>query len=538
MKYKSFCVFLLQLCICQLQADDSPLTLFTKSREVLNTNPSLAIHYAEQILNRHASDAADERLQTDALLLMAKAEKLLGDFDSSMKFLYDALDMCPEVDKTAKGDIFLQLAFTYTNMADHNKAFEFNDKATALYKSMGDSTRLADCYNVRGLIHCNLHEFTEAEQFFRKSLYLNRKFKNLSSAAANLNNMCLYKGDLKEKLQYINEAISINKNLMAVWSLGENYNNKGKQYFYAGQYENALEALATAMEIAESIPSRELICDNYEYRAWVYYAMKAYKQAYDCQANLLQMRDRLQSAQKLRNIEQGVIQKRLEAKERENHIRAQEYEIRLWHRNSVLLVALLGILLILAAYISLWYKRRKNMELMESRCCLEKSERQIAELMLQQQKQELMSIREEYDINRHELTTFAMFLCSRNEVLEKIREMVKEGYRMDDQHRLAHLKKVNTFIGQTLNNDQANSSLLSNIEEKNAEFIARLTRLHPDLTVGERYLATLLRVNLSTKDIAVLTGRQPKTINMSRYRLRKTLCLDNETDLSEYLQKI
>ena len=36
----------------------------------------------------------------------------------------------------------------------------------------------------------------------------------------------------------INEAIIINKNLNSQWSLGENYNNMGKQYFYAKQYNN------------------------------------------------------------------------------------------------------------------------------------------------------------------------------------------------------------------------------------------------------------------------------------------------------------
>ena len=36
-----------------------------------------------------------------------------------------------------------------------------------------------------------------------------------------------------EKLSLINEAIVINKNLNSQWSLGENYNNMGKQYFYA-----------------------------------------------------------------------------------------------------------------------------------------------------------------------------------------------------------------------------------------------------------------------------------------------------------------
>jgi hypothetical protein len=51
-------------------------------------------------------------------------------------------------------------------------------------------------------------------------------------------------------------------------------------------------------------------------------------------------------------------------------------------------------------------------------------------------------------------------------------------------------------------------------------------------------LATLLRVNLSTKDIAMLTGNMPKTINMNRYRLRKALGLLPEDELTKYLPDI
>ena len=61
---------------------------------------------------------------------------------------------------------------------------------------------------------------------------------------------------------------------------------------------------------------------------------------------------------------------------------------------------------------------------------------------------------------------------------------------------------------------------------------------HPNLTRGEKYLATLLRVNLSPKEIALLTGTLTKTVNMGRYRLRKSLGLDADTDLIPYLQSI
>ena len=101
-----------------------------------------------------------------------------------------------------------------------------------------------------------------------------------------------------------------------------------------------------------------------------------------------------------------------------------------------------------------------------------------------------------------------------------------------------HLKRINAFIKQWQVSDQANSSILQTLNLKNEDFVNRLMKRHPDLTQGERHLAILLRVDISTKDIAMLTGTNPKSVNMNRYRLRKSLELSGETDLVAYLQSI
>ena len=80
--------------------------------------------------------------------------------------------------------------------------------------------------------------------------------------------------------------------------------------------------------------------------------------------------------------------------------------------------------------------------------------------------------------------------------------------------------------------------MMREIEEKYDEFIKRLLKLHPDLTNGERKLATFLRIDLSSKEISLLTGTSIKAISMARYRLRKTLGLDPKDDVVEYLRKL
>ena len=500
-------------------------------------NPKQASYYASQAAALFPEDEPNET-RAQAMLLYCQAEQLLGNFDLSIKNLYDTQKYIAPTNKKQNAQLYSLMGRVYSKLGDYNKAIELNDKATSIFKAIGDSTSIAGCYNERGVMHHFLGEFVVAERFFQRALAINRAQRNLKEIAANLNNLCLYRGDTEEKLTFIQEAITINKNLDAQWALGENYNNMGKQYYYGKRYSQSLEALQKAYEYAHNIGARELICDNYEYSAMVYSAIGDYAQAYKYLEKMYHLRRELQSSNKLRNIEQEISYKRYQDQKYTTEMQEQTYKIEILKRNLWLLGSVLALGIAVSIFLYKWYKRRKDVQLVEARYQLEMSEHEISELKLHQQELELQNVQNALHSSRQEATSFAVFLRSRNELLDKIREMVKEGYKMDAPNLVPHLKRINTFISQCQSGDKTNSALLTNIEDKNNEFLQRLVTLHPKLTQGEKYLATLLRVNLSTKEISMLTGTTPKTINMNRYRLRKSLNLSSEEDLTDYLQNI
>ena len=247
-------------------------SLINKATESLYNNPQQASYYASKVIALFPDERQND-LKARALFYYSQAENLLGNFDASIKSLYDALEYVAPSNKALNGEIQALIGVVYCKLSDYNKAIEMIDKATAIFKSIGDSVSIASCYNNRGIVHYSKNEFDTAEQFLQQALAINRHQKNLRGIAANLNNLCLYQGNFEEKIGLIREAIIINRNLDSQWSLGENYNNMGKQYFYAKQYSNALLALQKAYDAASSINAKELICDNYEYSSWVYEAL-------------------------------------------------------------------------------------------------------------------------------------------------------------------------------------------------------------------------------------------------------------------------
>lgn len=510
------------------------ISLLEKAEQELYTNPQLAVYYT-----LGAQDSIHSALgQAQALYVYAQAEKLLGNFDNCIQALYEAESKLPSKEIKLRGNIYNLMSLGYCNLGDYSKAIDLSNDAIALFQTEQDSLNLALCYNNRGIIHTYINEYQQADRFLKKALELNRSSHDLKRIAANLNNLCLYKGDIKEQLKWINEAIVINKNLNAKWSLSENYNNLGKLYIYAGKYSQAIDALKTAYRIASEVGAKGLMCDNYEYAAQAYNAIGNYQMAYQKQAALTELSKEIQNTNKLRSVEQRIAQEKMSALQQKERQKQQEYEIATLQRNFITFLVIIVLLTVIGTLLFQRYKRKKKLQLLNAQYRIEQSEHEIAKLKMQQQKADLENAQQALETNKQETMNFAVFLQSRNELLDNIQEQVRQSYRMEHSELIAHLKKLNAFIKQYQTTNKANSTTLQTIDEKSQEFLAHLTERHPNLTQGEKHLASLLRVNLSTKEIAMLTGNTPKTINMNRYRLRKSLGLSGEDDLIQYIQSI
>jgi len=68
-------------------------------------------------------------------------------------------------------------------------------------------------------------------------------------------------------------------------------------------------------------------------------------------------------------------------------------------------------------------------------------------------------------------------------------------------------------------------------------FYKKLLDRFPDLTPTERKLCAMLRLGLSSKEIATLTFQNPQSVDVGRYRLRKKLDLSPNENITDFLLK-
>ncbi|MDR1919952.1 MAG: tetratricopeptide repeat protein [Tannerellaceae bacterium] len=512
-------LFVLLLLAGQLYAQEEEVGeqrieyLLSKAEEMLKINPTRAVYYANL--------AIVEAQKTDDKNHIAMGQAILGeaymnqeDYDMGFEALTLAMEVCPPDSSRLQAYIYVHLSASYQKMRDLDKAFTYVDKAIDIYKALNDSLNLARCYNSRGLTYIHLPDNERAEENFKAALAINRSLGNVRAVSANLNNLCLYEGDTEEKISLLREAIAINDSLGNTWSLGENYNNLGTQYYYAHDYAQALEALQLAMEYARSENAQELICDNYRYSSWIYEAQKNYRLAYDNLLKLYRMEQELSVGDEMRQMELNITQKRLRVKEQAMLLQEQAFQIKSLRMQGYIVFLVAGAILLILLYIGFHYRHRKQLQILEARKKLDEQEKELIE---------------------QELTHLAFFIRSRNDMLAHIQAMVKEGYKLSGAEIERHLRSIHTYISQ-FNAQNTEIELL--IDQVNAKFIDKLSQLHPDLSRNEQRLASLLRIGLSTKEIAAIISSTPKTVNMARYRLRKRLGLETDESLTAYMKSI
>lgn len=520
------------------QAESSIKAQLDMAWKIVYSDPTKSIN----IINALLPSLANENLQSyrlQANLTKGRSLLNLGQYELAYETLYTNYEECPASNEDLKMKYAVFLGDTYRSLHLEEKAMEFVHEAIKIAERTNHQSTLALCYNVMGLIHINLNKNKEAEKFFFQALKINKQLKLNKSIASNLNNLCLYPNNTPlEKVKLLEEAIQINTKLGASWSIAENYNNMGVQYLYAKDFKKALACLSISDKIAKTLNAKELISDNHRYRSWVYEAMGNYTEAFKHFKKLYDIETEMLSDKRVSKLESERTNKILAKKQEELHLNQKEYEIKsLKNERIIFLLGAVSILLT-AGFLSFKYKKTRQFERVITLKRLAEKEQELTTLKLQQAEVERKSMETELVHSKNDLTNFACYIKSKNDFLEKLKEDIKQANNMSEEDIKRHLKSIRSNIVQYQNSSNEQNLLIEEIESVNAEFISRLSQKHPDLTKNEKNLASMLRIELSTKDIANIIGSTPKTVNMARYRLRKKLNLDSDEDLSDYMNKI
>ena len=145
------------------------------------------------------------------------------------------------------------------------------------------------------------------------------------------------------------------------------------------------------------------------------------------------------------------------------------------------------------------------------------------------------------EMKKQEVINVALSIVEQREYLESLNQIVTRLSKTDDTKEKDNLiAELKSSSNQRLSYDRDVDSqyFYAQAESLHEDFNAKLSENFPDLTPQERRLATMLRLGFSSKYIATLMNITPKSVEISRYRLRQKLGLSKGDNLVNFIKSI
>lgn len=169
------------------------------------------------------------------------------------------------------------------------------------------------------------------------------------------------------------------------------------------------------------------------------------------------------------------------------------------------------------------FEKQKNLSALETKTVIAENERLNFKL----------------ELRRKELINIALGITEQKKIQEEIYADIKSLKEIDNPDELrSAIDRIEKKLLQKMNYSQELESFYAQIEQLHKDFNIRLSEKFPALTEQERRLTTLLRLGFSTKHIASLMNISPKSVEVSRYRLRNRFGLEREQKLINFIKNI
>jgi tetratricopeptide (TPR) repeat protein/DNA-binding CsgD family transcriptional regulator len=493
---------------------------------------SRAVRYAEDAIG-FAEKTGSKVLVASGMFNAAIVYFSLGIYDTAIKYYFDFIEINRELGNER------EMAFALANigavrlqMKQFDRAEENFHDALSILNSLLERNvdgkpfpEIISFYNNLGIIKKEKGLMNEAIDYYLRGIALARQMNLTNEYVAmlynNLGKVYTDLGKFNEAFDALSKSLEIREKNNDKAGITASYRNIGSYYLSLGNYElsrmNAYKALKYAEEIGATGLQQSIVKLLYEYYKITLNADSALK--YHERMKVLD--DEINAEETLKELTR--LELTAQFKERE-HLQMAE------QKRKELRYTFAGIILILLTLIAglLYYLARGRIK----RLNLEKENADLQSINLQLEKK---SLEKELELKNKELATNVIYQIKKNDLVDEIvQKLMKHG---------PNFKKENQELiyGVIRDLEKAQDASVWNefemrFQHVHNSFYEKLNEINPELTPNERRLCAFLRLNMTTKEIAAITGQSQRSIDVARTRLRKKLNLTNiEQGLVEFL---
>ncbi len=185
--------------------------------------------------------------------------------------------------------------------------------------------------------------------------------------------------------------------------------------------------------------------------------------------------------------------------------------------------------------ISFLFMNRKRKE----KTKLQAYEQRVLQAELEKKAIEEKKLQDEIQLKTASLSKYSLNIAQKNKLLSDLSSTLKKmssRSKMDTQSKIKELAKELDFA---LQQEDEWDEFMHFFEDVHPQFFKDLAKSATSkLSSAELRLAMLLRLNLSSKEIASILRVTPDSVRVARYRLRKKLPINSKQELVHFLMNL
>ncbi|MEI6683958.1 MAG: tetratricopeptide repeat protein [Bacteroidota bacterium] len=490
-----------------------------------------------------AKTAEDQKKIASVFNVIGAIYEETGLWNDALAMYMNSLQLCNTTDnKAGKAKVFNNLGKLYFNRNDLVKAEELFNKAVEINKQLNIRSELFNNYNNLAGVYNRRHNSARALEYALialNQLDINRNFYDLSIVYSNIGSLYQDMGNFPVALSYYQQAAGIQESKSFQEALLRSYMSISSLHQAMHKQDSATYYVARSLDLVEKLnnPSQNLFV--YRTAAKYFEKVKDYRKAYDLYARYLVLNDSLEALNSLNRIEQIQSVYEVINKEKDNKILQQKIilqDLAIQRQRIVLIGA--GTLVLFFIYFLFNIIRQNRREREKNQMIMKQ-----AELLHQQEKNLLISkehtLELELDYKNRQLTSYAMHLARNNEFVIKTTDELKQislGINARDKDRSERVRQMISDLQQYSSGHDWEEFRLY-FEEVHQSFEKNLSAAFKDLSPNDRKICALLKLGLSTKEIAAITFRELRSVESARNRLRKKLGLAADVNIQNFLSQ-
>ncbi|WP_299114859.1 tetratricopeptide repeat protein [uncultured Winogradskyella sp.] len=415
-----------------------------------------------------------------------------------------------------KTDLLRQIGRIELSRQNFEESLEYLNKALKVYQDTNDNIWSAYTLTDIGNNYLDSKKYDEAENTYIKSLKIAEEYDLLDTKANLYNNLGVInyeKGNFSKARQQINDAMAYNKSKNLTSSVLDNLIALSRIELKTKNYNTLNSLIQKGFELSDSIKQMDLKKEFHFFKSKLHEGQGQYKEALNQNNLYIKISDSLLKINNAKQIDEIKISFETEQKEKELIIKEKEITLleerkqKAENQRLFFIITAGGILLFaLSVIYGLRQKMKRN-----------KTEREKLDIDL--------------EFKEKQLTTHALHLAHKNEVLLDLKDQLKVIKSESNNSR--GFQNIINNINLDINNDNNWEQFKSYFEDVHKGFNTKIIRNYPEVSNNDLRLMSLLKMNLSSKEIANILNISTEGVKKARYRLRKKLNLSTEESLQE-----